>query len=733
MSQRMRSAGIVLAVAAVVASSGTPTATAAVEEPPIALFAPATGGVGGWVAATTVGEFTGDAKDDVVAAFTERVDIHDDIYDANQQFKLAVATSPPDGFLTHAQEMDIEPRGNRPTGMTSGDVDGDGDRDVVLVTQAGIDVYRQQASRLQPPDRMDSSDGYYPELGDLDGDGRLDLVLSGGSAVYFRAGAGDGTFGAPQPFANLRAAFAIGDVTGDGRDDAVAALGRTVYVFSRDAGGSFASTEYQVVASDDSDAGGVAIGDFNGDGRSDVAIHTGRVSVLPQTANGTLGTPLVTDAPWSGGPIAAADINLDGRTDVLANFGRTIGVFAQDASGRLREVPRQFELSGYTQGVAVADVTGDGFPDILARGEWAGVLVLRAASGLQSWGLNNWRQLGSPLTYPFTAPWGPIEVTDEVSVAAGAAHSLAVTSLAGRVYSWGMNELGQMGVGDRRPRFNPSYVTAGMRKVAAGGLHSLALSDTGVVFTWGWNAFGQLGVGTSADADRPVRVPGLDHVVEIAGGVTHSLAVTAAGEVWAWGLNHVGQLGTGSTASSLVPVRVPGLSNVVAVSAGHFHSLALTRDGKVWAWGFNDYGQLGTGSQALYEPTPRPVASASPFLAVAAGGRHSIALVNDGSVRAWGLNNVGELGNGSTADSRVPVRVSSLSGVVGVAAGWYHSLAVKRDGSTWAWGWNHFGQLGLGMTSDVPVVLPLRVINLRRATALSGGLAHSLAITAPVS
>ena len=156
---------------------------------------------------------------------------------------------------------------------------------------------------------------------------------------------------------------------------------------------------------------------------------------------------------------------------------------------------------------------------------------------------------------------------------------------------------------------------------------------------------------------------------------------------------------------SYVPVQVVGLPNdVVAAAAGITHSLALTSSGDVWAWGYNgSFGNLGNGSTAG-SLMPVKVSGLTGMIAVSGGLFHSLAVKSDGTVWAWGLNDSGQLGNGSTVDSPVALQVSVLTSVVAVVAADECSLAVKSDGTVWAWGNNYFGELGnSGTDSHVPV------------------------------
>jgi hypothetical protein len=265
--------------------------------------------------------------------------------------------------------------------------------------------------------------------------------------------------------------------------------------------------------------------------------------------------------------------------------------------------------------------------------------------------------------------------------------------------------------------------------VAGGLYHSLALSSTGTVFAWGWNIVGQLCDGRTTGSDVPVRVaiPADTRVAGMAAGFADSLVVTSTGLVFACGTNYNGTLGDGSTATSDVPVKVdlPAGTKVTAVAAGALHGLALTSTGAVLAWGYNADGELGNGSTAnSHVPVKVRLPAGTKVAAIASGGPltgvgviiagpgHSLAMTSTGAVFAWGYNADGELGDGGTANSDVPVKVKLPGGtrVTAIAAGELHSLAVTSTGSVLAWGGNNFGQLGDGsyIGSEVPVKVNLQ-------------------------
>jgi alpha-tubulin suppressor-like RCC1 family protein len=200
--------------------------------------------------------------------------------------------------------------------------------------------------------------------------------------------------------------------------------------------------------------------------------------------------------------------------------------------------------------------------------------------------------------------------------------------------------------------------------------------------------------------------------------------------VYAWGDNSKGAVGTGSTASvQPTPVTVPGLGTVTAVATGHYHSLALLSDGSARAWGFGTAGQLGNGAFATQRSPVTVMLNKTTRLtgiSKLAGGRaHSLAIVG-GRVYAWGDNTYGQLGNGTQTRSGYPVPVSIPVAIKDVAGGRDHTLAVGVDGSLWAWGRNDYGQLGTG--SKTVQLRPVK-LNVSGMADVEAGAFHSLALT----
>ncbi|MGY2895656.1 RCC1 domain-containing protein [Deinococcus sp. UYEF24] len=177
--------------------------------------------------------------------------------------------------------------------------------------------------------------------------------------------------------------------------------------------------------------------------------------------------------------------------------------------------------------------------------------------------------------------------------------------------------------------------------------------------------------------------------------------------------------------TALASQTVSGLRNAVSIAGETYHSLAVLTDGTVRAWGDNSSGQLGDGS-TTDSSTPVPVSGLRNAVSIAGGNRHSLALLADGTVRTWGDNAFGQLGDGTTTDRYTPVPVSGLSDAVSIAGGSFHGLALLADGTVRAWGDNSSGQLGDGSTTNRSSPVP--VSGLRNAVSIAGGTYHSLAV-----
>ena len=346
---------------------------------------------------------------------------------------------------------------------------------------------------------------------------------------------------------------------------------------------------------------------------------------------------------------------------------------------------------------------------------------------------------------PFTIPEGPRG--DDTLISASRGRTCAVR-VDGGVSCWG-----RYGLLDR-------FALAGLQGVVAVSsadnsqfdLHACALHDDGTISCWGEGRQGQLGQGEASNHYLPVKVPGVTDAVAVSAGGEHTCAIHRDGGVSCWGSNQVGELGDRTTNPSDTPQRVSGVSDAATIAAGPFGTCAVHRDGDVSCWGWPyaaaaaDYAakrfrapeamttlsvgfdrSCGTSAAgAVYcwpwGKTPadaKRVASLSDVVQVSAGDGTTCALHRDGGVSCWGRNDVGQVGDGTTAP-RQPVRLAGISDAVAVSVSMGtpmaetgspvmspHACALRADGPALCWGGNEAGQLGDGTNRSR--LAPIRV------------------------
>ncbi|MFO0885668.1 MAG: hypothetical protein U0894_16025 [Pirellulales bacterium] len=217
-----------------------------------------------------------------------------------------------------------------------------------------------------------------------------------------------------------------------------------------------------------------------------------------------------------------------------------------------------------------------------------------------------------------------------------------------------------------------------MTSISAGFNHSVALLANGTVRAWGYNGNGSLGDGTFTSRTTPVPVAGLTNVTAVDAGGYHNLALLSDGTVRAWGDNSAGQIGDGTTITRSVPVTVVGLSGVTAIDASDFsHSLAILSNGTVRAWGNNAYGQIGDGS-VTNQLIPITIAGLSNVAAIDGGFYHTAAVLKDGTVKTWGRNDEGAIGDGTFTTRLVPTIVPNVNSATGIDAAGYSTYVLRQ-------------------------------------------------------
>ena len=335
---------------------------------------------------------------------------------------------------------------------------------------------------------------------------------------------------------------------------------------------------------------------------------------------------------------------------------------------------------------------------------------------VRCWGRDTAGQLGNLLVAPGATVSVPVEVTGlggVAEVSAGIDHTCARLAT-GQVRCWGSDRHGKLGTGtsvisSRLPL--PVSGLAGATQVDVGSEHSCALSG-GSVWCWGANDVGQLGDGTFVSHNAPVQVAGLTDAVQISIGGNHGCALRAGGPVVCWGSNGAGQLGDGTTSDRATPAAVPGSTGATQVAAGGEHTCALGGSGNVVCWGSTRFGQLGIESTSDLPVTePRLVQATLAATEISAGEAHTCAIVTGGSVSCWGAGSTGQLGDGLTLDSNLPLLVFGERGATRLSAGGGHTCALRGGGTVACWGANDDGQLGNGTTTLAVSTLPVSVVN----------------------
>jgi len=359
-------------------------------------------------------------------------------------------------------------------------------------------------------------------------------------------------------------------------------------------------------------------------------------------------------------------------------------------------------------------------------------VALTSLGRVFTWGSNFSGQLGDGT---FIDRIIPIEITNQFNlntdemitcVSVGGWHSVVLTSM-GRLFTFGSNELGQLGDGTTTNRGIPMDITnrfslgsgENILKVSTGGMSSSVITSTGRMFTWGWNVNGQLGDGTQINKNTPIDITerlDLDlneSIIHASLGERHTAVITSTGRLLMWGSNEYGQLGDQSFTSRLTPIDISlnfnleGDEKIADVILGAIHSSAVTSTGRIFIWGNNYLGRLGDGA-TVNRSTPYDLSDLfnlqedEVILGVSLGASTSSVITSLGRIFTFGQNNTGQLGDGTTSNRNTPVEVTSQFNlevdeqIIMISLGYWHSSAITSYGRLFVWGQNIVGQLGDG-------------------------------------
>lgn len=298
------------------------------------------------------------------------------------------------------------------------------------------------------------------------------------------------------------------------------------------------------------------------------------------------------------------------------------------------------------------------------------------------------------------------------TVSAGADHACGVTH-AGAAYCWGDNTYGALGAGtiSLTPVTTPVAVVGGLSfaTVSAGWGFTCGVTTAGVGYCWGANGGGALGIGRADTIPHPTPVPvvgGLTFAM-IDAGAAHACSVTTRGVAYCWGFNQFGELGIGAadTIPHPAPVVVSSGLTYTAVSAGVFHTCGVTTGGAAYCWGLNQFGEVGDGSMTR-RAAPVAVTGGLTFATVGARWYHTCGVTTGNEAYCWGHGGNGELGNDSLGSSSSPVAVAGGLAFSVVSAGGFHTCGVTTDGVGYCWGGSGGGLLGTTASSPVCYISP---------------------------
>jgi len=320
---------------------------------------------------------------------------------------------------------------------------------------------------------------------------------------------------------------------------------------------------------------------------------------------------------------------------------------------------------------------------------------------LWTWGKNNYGQLGLNDTTNRSSPVqvGLLNIWEKLPQNSYQ-HGLSITS-DGALWSWGLNNQGQLGLGNTVNRSSPVQIGALKTwALASGGFgaeSSLAIKTDGTFWTWGVNGSGQLGHSNTIFYSSPKQVGALTNW---ASGGGFFVVVKTDGTMWSCGVGANGRLGLGNTTYYSSPKQIGALTNWKQVCPSNANCFAVKTDGTMWSWGDNQVnGPLGLGNTTSYS-SPKQIGGLTTWTKVSAKTTGCFALKTDGTVWGWGYNSgyaAGELGLGNSTDYSSPVQVTT--GVSFLSSHYRGGVIIKTNGTLFAWGKNNFGQLGDGTST----------------------------------
>jgi alpha-tubulin suppressor-like RCC1 family protein len=271
----------------------------------------------------------------------------------------------------------------------------------------------------------------------------------------------------------------------------------------------------------------------------------------------------------------------------------------------------------------------------------------------------------------------------------------------GTLWLWGSGGNGQLGDDTAVSKSSPVQTITGgtdWKQVSCGYTHVAAIKTDNTLWLWGSNFTGGLGVGAAFNSkSSPVQtVAGGTNWKQVSCGRGQTAAIKTDSTLWTWGSNANGQLGNNLSDNTSSPAQtVCGGTDWKQVSCGYTRTSAIKLNGELWSWGLNDYGQLGDGTITMRSSPVQTIAGGADWKQVSCSSFSTAAIKTDGTLWLWGRNSNGQLGINSTSSRSSPVQtIAGGTNWKQVSAGETHTATIKTDGTLWLWGANTIGQLG---------------------------------------
>ena len=330
---------------------------------------------------------------------------------------------------------------------------------------------------------------------------------------------------------------------------------------------------------------------------------------------------------------------------------------------------------------------------------------------LYSWGYNNVGNLGHNNLTRYSSPTQLPGTWSTTGISSESFASFGVKRTDGTLWVWGEGSGGQLGLNEGGPtvRYSspvqlPGTTWSAKRAHGRSSMGNLAIKTDGTLWAWGSPNAGQLGQNQGiAEISSPVQIPGTTWAT-VAAGDRNMAAIKTDGTLWCWGQNFAGELGDNSRTQRSSPVQVPGTTWKQVICPDQQVTMATKTDGTLWSWGYNYLGLLGLNDShpggMRSSPCQIPGTNWSELAAGSGSGRVAYCRKEDGTLWGWGGNQYGRLGQNNLTNYSSPVQIPGTTWST-IAEGGGIILAKKSDSTLWTWGPNSHGSLGQNQSYPV--------------------------------